>query len=116
MARAITIVSCLLFTTLAVCAQDNTVPRRTATERQPPTATFYWDEKHDVHNWLKENESYLKHGDACTLTSSWMNEESPASPSGSVFEIASFLTDPEDEETTRAIRDSGSRSGLEVRV
>jgi len=38
--------------------------------------------KHDVHNWLKEHECYLKHGDGCTLTSSWMNEEAPASPSG----------------------------------
>ena len=116
MTRAITVVSCLLFVTLAVYAQENAVARRTATEQQPPTATFYWDEKHDVHNWLKENESYLKRGDGCTLTSSWMNEESPASPSGSVYEIASFVTAPGDEETTRVIRDSGSRSGLDVRI
>lgn len=109
-------VSCLLLATLAVRAQDSAVARRTATEQRPPTATFYWDEKHDVHNWLKENESYLKHGDGCTLTSSWMNEESPASPSGSVYEIASFVTAPGDEETTRVIHDSGSRSGLDVKV
>ena len=111
-----TVVSCLLFATLAVLAQDNTVARRTATEQRPPTATFYWDEKHDVHNWLKENESYLKRGDGCTLTSSWRNEESPATPSGSLYEIASFVAAPGDEETTRVIHDSGARSGLDVKV
>jgi hypothetical protein len=117
MTRAITVVSCLLFGTLAVYAQDNAVARRTSTEQQPRTATFYCDDpKHDVHSWLKENESYLKRGDGCTLTSSWLNEESPASPSGSVYEIASFVTAPGDEETTRVIRDSDSRSGLDVRL
>lgn len=116
MTRTITVVSCLLLVALAVYAQDSPVARRTETQQQPQTPTFYWDEKHDVQNWLKENEPYLRRGDGCTLTSSWLNEGSPASPSGSVYEIASFVAAPGDEETTRLIHDSGSRSGLDARV
>ena len=114
MTRAITVVSWLLFSTLTVLAQDNPVPRRAANEHQSLTAPFYWDEKHDVHKWLKENESSLKRGDGCSLTSSWLNEETPASPSGSVHEIASFVTIPEDEEMTKVIHDPGS--GLDIRI
>ena len=116
MTRVMTLVGCVLFVALAAPAQEKGVAVRTANEKQPPAATFYWDEKHDVHTWLIENESTLKHGDACTLTSSWMNEETPASPSGSVYEIASFVIAPGDEEMTRVIRDSTSRSGLDIRV
>ncbi len=115
MTRAMAVVTCVLFAARAGYAQDNTVAR-TATKQQTSAATFYWGEKHDVSQWLKDNEPYLKRGDGCTLTSSWMNEKEPASPSGSVFEIASFVTTPDEEETSGVIRDSDSRSGLDVRV
>jgi len=116
MTRAICVASFVLFVTLTVPAQDNAVAPRTANEQHSATAAFYWDQKHDVHEWLKENESSLKRGDACTLASSWMNEQTPKSPSGSVYEIASFVTIPGDEEMTRVIRDARSRSGLDIRV
>lgn len=114
MTRVMALVYCVLFAALAGYSQDRTAGRN-VTEQQR-SATLYWDEKHEVSQWLKENEAYLKRGDGCTLTSSWMNEKEPASRSGSVFEIASFVTAPDEEETTRVIRDSDSRSGLEVRV
>lgn len=104
------VVSCFLLVGVTVSAQEKTA----GIERKSSTTTLYWSEKSDVKKWLTENAALLNRGDACSLSSSWANEEHPTYPAGSVWEIASFVTIPGDDELTKVIHDSAS--GLDVRV
>ncbi len=94
-----------------------TLPWTMGQTTQPDKNTvFRWDQKQDVRVWLTEKKSALNQGDGCTLSSSWMNEDNPKEPSGSVWFIASFVAVPEDEGFATLIQDSPSNSGSDVRV
>src|SRR5262249_29837740 len=83
-------------------------PPQPANEPNPSTQLFIWNEKRDLHKWIRENKSSLDRGDACTLKVNY-------SITG-VQEIATFVAVPEEEPTTRIIHDSATHSGLDIRV
>src|SRR5215472_3130742 len=104
--NAIRVLSGLLFAPLMVTAQNTAHPPQPADEPKPSTQMFIWSEKRDVFKWLQENKSALDRGDGCRLMVSYSTR---AGFSSAVFDIASFVAVPEEEEDiniTRIIHDS----------